>query len=600
MKVRIASLSFTRRSKLIFAQILALFGFVLLTGFEARAEKIEGTFHYARQSGSLRPIAFANVEIWRFAPRALGIWTWGHDGDATTDVNGKISQDMPFVQSGVIYAVRVFASNYAAVVWEKDSISPISFFREPTGSDGNPLHRTVNAPSDVLPFDFDFTDEDSKINYNLAETVRHGFDYASANRDPTEGDQIGRVNVQIQSLGTGYYNPVNDTIIINPTNAFSDICALHEYGHFLEDQISYFFVLPTVHDGCTADIGGVIVNSGEHAWMEGFADYFAEMVRRSLPAGVIASGGFGSITLPSLETPPDCNVASGDKIEFDVAATLWDLFDDASSPQSANEPFDFISQKDRSIFQIFDKELDHLGRAPTIFDFINAWAGRGLDQAGLNRILSHNRITPPLPAQTSECLQMTAPSLMFPGQTYNVTVVMRNTGETTWTSANNYFLGSQSPQDNQNFHRSRVPLPYSVPPGATVTFNFTVTAPSAAGFYPLQFRMVQEWVEWFGNFTPVVNVEVRALRLEVVPVSRTSTTETVRVNAYDWATGAPVQGTVTSPVTSPASTGTNITFTRPWVMDCNDQAGRTVCHREYLQVVFTVTANGYGSAQIWY
>src|ERR1043165_6152419 len=122
MKVRIASLSFTRRSKVIFAQVLALFGFVLLTGFEARAEKVEGTFRYARQGGSLRPIAFADVEIWRFAPRALGIWTWGHDGDATTDSNGKISKNMPFVQSGVIYAVRVFAKNYAAVAWEQDSV----------------------------------------------------------------------------------------------------------------------------------------------------------------------------------------------------------------------------------------------------------------------------------------------------------------------------------------------------------------------------------------------------------------------------------------------------------------------------------------------
>lgn len=598
MKVRIASLLFRSRPNIIFVQILALFGFVLLTGFEARAEKVEGTFRYARQGGSLRPIAFANVEIWRFAPRALGIWTWGHDGDATTDSNGRISKDMPFVQSGVIYAVRVFASNYAAVAWEKDSVSPISFYREPGGAEGNPIQRTVNTPSDVLPFDFDFTDEDSKINYNLVETLRHGFDYASSHKDPTDGDLLVRVNAQIQSLGTGYYNPVNDTIIINPTNAFSDICALHEYGHFLEDQISYFYPLPTVHDGCTAEIGGIIVNNGEHAWMEGFADYFAEMVRRSLPAGVIG-GGFGSIQLPSLETPPNCTVASGDKIEVDVAATLWDLFDDAGDFQSASEPFDFISRKDRNIFQIFDKELDHLGRAPTIFDFVTAWAGRGLDQAGLNRILSHNHIMPPLPAQTSECLQMTAPTLMFPGQTYNVSVVMRNTGETTWI-AGSYFLGSQNPQDNQVFQRSRVPLPYSVPPGAAVTFNFTVTGPATAGIRPLQFRMVQEWVEWFGDFTPTVNVEVRALRLEVVPVSRTSSTETVRVNAYDWATGAPVSGTVTSSVTSPASTGTNITFTRPWVMDCNDQVGRTVCHREYLQVVFTVTANNYGSAQIWY
>jgi hypothetical protein len=599
MKVRIESLSFTTRPKVIFAQFLALFGFILISGLEARAERIEGTFRYEREDGnSTRPIAFANVEIWRFAPRALGIWTWGHDGDATTDSTGKMSKDMPFVQSGVIYAVRVFATNYAAVVWEGDTVSPISFYREPTGPDGNPMHQTVNTSSDVRTFDFNFTDPASKIHYNLAETVRRGFDYASSHKDPTEGDQIGRVNVQPQSIGTSYYNPVNDTIIINTPFVFEDIGVLHEYGHYLEDQISNFFPMPAVHNGCEAAIEGVLVNSAEHAWMEGFADYFAQVVAQSLPPGTVTGTG-GTFSVFGLENHPpvECNVATGDKIEIFVAASLWDLFD-GSNP--TNEPFDFISQKDRSVFQIFDKELDHLGRAPTIWDFFNAWVGRGLDQAGLNRILSHNRITF-LPAQTSECLQMTAPSLMFPGQTYNVTVVMRNTGETTWTSSNNYFLGSQNPQDNLNFQRSRVPLPHSVLPGGQVTFNFTVIAPSAAGVYPLQFRMVQEWVEWFGNFTPTVSVEVRALRLEVVPVSRTSTTETVRVNAYNQTTGAPVQGTVTSTVTSPASTGTNITFTRPWVFDCHDGAnGRVTCTREYLQVVFTVTATGYGSASIWY
>ena len=602
MKVRIENLSFTKRSKLIMAQILALFGFVLLTGFEARAERIEGRFFYGKGSGNVtttKYISFAKVEIWRYAPRALGVWAWGHDGDATTDAHGKISKNMPFVESGVIYAVRVFATNYAAVVWPV-TISPIPFYREPTGPDGNPLNQTVNASSDVLTFDFTFNDWESKMNYNFAEIMRRGYDYASSHRDPTETDQIGQVNVQPKDmhwLDFEPYNSVNQTITVDTVTASEEIGVLHGYGLYLEDKIGNLFFTLASHDGCRADIAGVTVNSAEDAWREGFADYFAQAVAASLPSGTL-TGEIGTIPLSTLENlSPNCNVAPADKMEINVGATLWDLFD---GPGYDIEPADFISTQGDYVFQIFDKELDHLGRAPTIWDFYNAWASRGLDVAGLNRILSRNRIIS-LPAQTSECLQMNAPTLMFPGQTYNVTVVMRNTGETKWTSAGNYFLGSQNPQDNQNFQRSRVPLPNTVPPGGQAVFNFTVTAPSAAGIYPLQFRMVQEWVEWFGNFTPSLNVEVRKLRLEVVPVSKTSTTETVRVNAYDYATGAPVQGTVTSTVTSPASTGTNITFTRPWFNDCTDVAGgRIVCHREYLQVVFTVTANGYGSMSIWY
>ena len=57
----------------------------------------------------------------------------------------------------------------------------------------------------------------------------------------------------------------------------------------------------------------------------------------------------------------------------------------------------------------------------------------------------------------------------------------------------------------------RVDLPHSVPPGGQVTFTFYVTAPSYAGTYDFQWRMLQEGVEWFGDFTPNVPVEVYQL-----------------------------------------------------------------------------------------
>jgi hypothetical protein len=579
------------KSKIILTQLLLIFGVVLFSGFEARAARIEGTYQYLRHDGSQRPIKYAKVEIMKLVAGGFGSPPIQLEkiAEANTDGNGKFSKDLPFNSTEFI-TVKVYASNYAAVVWEKDTIGKQFSHTAIT------LLRPVSPSDTLVNFDADFDDEASSIHFNLADIARYGYDYANSHRDNREGDQIGKVNIQPHSIPLTYFNPVNDTIYIDSLHQFQDFCLLHEYGHFLEDQLSYFFAMPSEHDGCSATVAGVLVNSAEHAWMEGFADYFAQMVGKGLPAGTL-KGGLGTISISSLETPPLCSVASADKVEFAVAASLWDLFDDPSN----DEPFDFISGKDRSIFQILDYELDRLGRAPTIWDFLNAWNGRGLDQAGITRILSHTGITPILPVQTSECLQMSAPSLMFPGQTYNVTVTMRNTGETTWSSAGNYFLGSQNPQDNNNFQRSRVPMPYPVPPGAQVTFNFTVTSPSTAGIFPLQFAMVQEWVEWFGAFTPTVNVEVRAMRLEVIPVSRTSTTETVRVNAYDYRTGAPVQGTVTSSVTSPAPTGANITFTRPWVYDCYDGAGgRPVCHREYLQVVFTVSAPNYGSTSIWY
>ena len=56
---------------------------------------------------------------------------------------------------------------------------------------------------------------------------------------------------------------------------------------------------------------------------------------------------------------------------------------------------------------------------------------------------------------------------------------------------------------------NRVPLPHSVPPGGTVTFDFIVTAPSKAGLYNFQWRMVQDGVEWFGAPSQNVVISVK-------------------------------------------------------------------------------------------
>jgi hypothetical protein len=77
----------------------------------------------------------------------------------------------------------------------------------------------------------------------------------------------------------------------------------------------------------------------------------------------------------------------------------------------------------------------------------------------------------------AQFIAQSAPSTMTAGQSYPVSVTMRNTGTTTWSAAQLYRLGSQSPQDNGVWGRARVYLPTTVAPGADVTFNFTVVGP---------------------------------------------------------------------------------------------------------------------------
>jgi len=100
------------------------------------------------------------------------------------------------------------------------------------------------------------------------------------------------------------------------------------------------------------------------------------------------------------------------------------------------------------------------------------------------------------------------PAAMYAGESYNVSVTMRNSGNTTWPAGSTYKLGSQNAQDNLTWGLNRVVLTQSVPPGGQVTINFTVSAPGV-GKYNFQWRMVQEGVEWFGALTPNVQVTVK-------------------------------------------------------------------------------------------
>lgn len=108
----------------------------------------------------------------------------------------------------------------------------------------------------------------------------------------------------------------------------------------------------------------------------------------------------------------------------------------------------------------------------------------------------------------AEYVTQSVPLTMYAGESYNVSVTMRNTGNTTWPAGSVFKLGSQNPQDNMYWGLNRVPLTQPVAPGGQVTFNFTVSAPGT-GKWNFQWRMVQEGVEWFGAQTEIRQVTVK-------------------------------------------------------------------------------------------
>lgn len=207
------------------------------------------------------------------------------------------------------------------------------------------------------------------------------------------------------------------------------------------------------------------------------------------------------------------------------------------------------------------------------------------------------------PASNALFVSQVPPGQLLPGQVANVQVTMQNLGTTTWTAAgpNPFRLGSQNPQDNLTWGVQRVDVQGSVPPGAEATFNFQVTAPTAPGTYNLQWRMVQEMVNWFGDFTPNVQVVVKpvlktmtaAIRPFPVPVGIATN---MTVTAADAATGTSVAGTVLFDGRPVGTTGTPFRGiiptkrifdpeTRTWSVEPAPPNG-------------TVTAPGYAPGQI--
>jgi hypothetical protein len=111
----------------------------------------------------------------------------------------------------------------------------------------------------------------------------------------------------------------------------------------------------------------------------------------------------------------------------------------------------------------------------------------------------------------------TAPPASLPtGQQANVDVTFLNCSGTTWTAATSagaatgYKLGSQWPQDNNNWGAGRLVLPASVPHGGEVTVRFTVRAPLSAGTYGYQWGIVNESVAWLSEFSPPHSIQVTA------------------------------------------------------------------------------------------
>jgi hypothetical protein len=345
---------------------------VAAAGSAARAETISGTFWYrdTLPTGSMpptddRPLRGAYVEIWQKGPGSLA---WGSNYSVHTDDNGHFSLEVPFTGYGTQTSLRIYALNRAVDVREKDVYS-YTFYQQP-GPPNTTVAKTSYAAGDLVDFQWVFVDPGAVMHYNIADVILRGLEYAEARRDPREWDTIGALTVHVSSSINSFTDVSSRVIHLDDDVGMEDVTVLHEYAHFLENEISSFQAWGAVHDGCTR-----AWDPPRYAWMEGFADYFGQVVPLIMP-------GLESDVRLAPETPSCASGPSRTDLEVYVAAALLDLVDGASSV----EPNDQICNvqhvgepNDVRIFQIVDHELEIGPNNPRLVDFSQAWINRGYD-----------------------------------------------------------------------------------------------------------------------------------------------------------------------------------------------------------------------------
>ena len=180
--------------------------------------------------------------------------------------------------------------------------------------------------------------------------------------------------------------------------------------------------------------------------------------------------------------------------------------------------------------------------------------------------------------------QSGVPSTMTVGQTANVFVSFKNTGNNTWTAgAGNgaYRLGTQNPQDNKTWGTNRVNLTENAPPDGIPTFQFNITAPSTPGTYNFQWQMLKEGANWFGDKSNNVAITVSNAPKPVVTLNTDQPTITAgESSALTWrATNNPTSCSATpsgwfdNTKLASGSATVSPTTTTTYTLNCTNRGG---------------------------
>lgn len=124
-----------------------------------------------------------------------------------------------------------------------------------------------------------------------------------------------------------------------------------------------------------------------------------------------------------------------------------------------------------------------------------------------------------VPDRAAHVLSHSFPKRMRPGEVAQAEIVMRNDGDSSWTTAQNFRFGQQEFLADETLFgagrfmfddaQNEVPKYGGIFRGRPVTFHVRLVAPTTPGKYVTHWSMVQENVAWFGDVL-TVPIEVAA------------------------------------------------------------------------------------------
>ncbi len=90
------------------------------------------------------------------------------------------------------------------------------------------------------------------------------------------------------------------------------------------------------------------------------------------------------------------------------------------------------------------------------------------------------------------------PDLLMPGACSDASITLRNVGTAAWRADASYRLGALYGYNEVFSLPSRLALSQVTQAGGEATYQFQLCGPDVEGYYPLDLRMVQDGVGWFG------------------------------------------------------------------------------------------------------